>query len=149
MIVVLAALAGAAGYFGEALLRPSAAPEGEMPVAEKKQELLFKMPLGKFTMQITEPQRIIHLVFDIDLYVMGAGAFQDINGAVGRAELRDATVTAIAEIAETKLGLADAVMDEAGKTRLAEEIVRELYPNWPMVRAARINSFIANPTDRS
>jgi len=107
------------------------------------------MPLGKFTMQIIQSRKILHLVFDMDVYVMGASSFHEINGAVGRARLRDATVSAIAELAETDLSLAQPIEEEARKAELAAQIVRKLYVNFPAVRTARLNSFYANTSLRN
>lgn len=140
--------AGALGYFGESLMRPKAAPDPEHPIVDKASTLLYKMPLGAFTMQVLQPTRAVHLIFDIDVYVMGATAFQEINGAVGRARLRDATVSAIAELAATDLSFSEPQTDEASKVALAEKLVRKLYVNFPMIRTARVNRFIANISAR-
>lgn len=145
---VAVAGAGAAGYFGEQFFRPTAAPEGEHAAVAKKPELLFELPLGKFTMQIIRDNQILHLLFDVDVFILGSAEFQKINGAVGQARLRDATVTAIAELAETELALAETVMNEEGRTALAAQIVRKLYVDFPIIRTARINSFVANTTAR-
>ena len=85
---------------------------------------------------------VVQLVFDIVVYIMGATAFENINGGLGRARLRDATVTAMAEMAEREVGLAQTVLDEEGKTKLAEKVVRKLYVRFPEVRTARVNSFV-------
>ena len=144
IMVVMVAGAGALGYFGERFLRMTEAPMPEHPIGDKRGQLLYKMPLGGFTMQIPIDKRTLHLVFDIDVYVMGASAFQDINGAVGRARLRDATVVAIADLAETDISFREAFTDDVSKVALSEKIVRKLYVNFPTVRTARINTFIAN-----
>tara|TARA_R110000796_G_scaffold62218_5_gene143575 strand:+ start:9590 stop:10051 length:462 start_codon:yes stop_codon:yes gene_type:complete len=139
--------AGALGYFGEGYLRPvKAAKSGSN--ATDKQNLLFNMPLGKFTMQIIQSRKVLHLVFDMDVYIMGAPAFQSLNGAEGRARLRDATVTAIAELAETDPSLAQPHDEETRQAELASQIVRKLYVSFPAVRTARLNSFHANVTAR-
>lgn len=142
----MVAIAGAVGYFGERFMRPTPAHASDTAMADKKSELLYKMPLGNFTMQIALGKRTLHLVFDIDVYVMGASAFQDINGAVGRARLRDATVAAIAELAETDINFDTLVTNDAAKTALAEKIVRKLYTNFPTVRTGRINNLFTNIT---
>tara|TARA_R110000787_G_scaffold79571_3_gene173854 strand:- start:2807 stop:3265 length:459 start_codon:yes stop_codon:yes gene_type:complete len=139
--------AGALGYFGEGYLRPVRAAKSD-PNASDKQDLLFNMPLGKFTMQITQNRKVLHLVFDLDVYIMGASAFQSLNGAVGRARLRDATVTAISELAETDPNLAQPHEAEARQAELTSQIVRKLYVTFPSVRTARLNSFHANVTAR-
>ncbi len=99
-------------------------------------------------MQIIRDNQILHLLFDVDVFILGSAEFQKINGAVGQARLRDATVTAIAELAETELALAETVMNEEGRTALAAQIVRKLYVDFPIIRTARINSFVANTTAR-
>jgi hypothetical protein len=136
--------AGALGYFGERFMRTTDAHASEGPFASKKSELLYKMPLGNFTMQLIQGKRTLHLVFDIDIYVMGASGFQEINGAVGRARLRDATVAAIAELAQTDMGLEKFKTDDTSKTAIAEKIVRKLYVNFPTVRTGRVNNLFAH-----
>ena len=140
--------AGALGYFGERFFRSSGAGSLERLIVNKKSELMYKLPLGAFTMQVMQGKRTLHLVFDIDVYVMGASSFQEINGAVGRARLRDATVAAIADLAETDISFREPVTDDASKIALAEKIVRKLYMNFPTVRTARINRFVANISAR-
>lgn len=146
-VIVMAVLvlgAGALGYLGERFMRPTAAPPPEHAPMEKTKKLLFKLPLGKFTMQIIQTKSTMHLAFDLDVYVMGEGAFQGINGAVGRAKLRDATVTAIAELAETDHDLAETEDDAGRMEQLAEKLVRKLYVDFPEIRTARINKLTAN-----
>jgi hypothetical protein len=149
-IMIIGALVlgmGAAGYFGEKFFRPSQAPVSEAAAAHKN-ELLFKMPLGNFTMQVTQPGEIINLTIDLDVYVMGAAAFGEINGANGRALLRDATVAAIAELATTNLGISITAEEDAMKLDLSERIVRKLYVNFPSVRTARINAIFMKKSVR-
>jgi len=131
--------AGALGFFGERMLRPSDAPAAQYAGASPNSQLLFKFPLGNFTMQIQQSNKILHMAFDIDVFVMGAKAFNNINGAVGRAKLRDGMVTAIAELAETDASFAVNDDDAERKKILAQKIVRKLYLDFPMVRTARIN----------
>lgn len=149
VIGVLVAVAGALGYFGERFVRPAGPPEPAMAAAvDHKSELLFKMPMGHFTMQVMQPSGTTHVVFDLDLYVMGEAAFEKINGAVGKAKLRDATVAAIAELAETDQRLLQPVEDAEIREMFSDQVVRKLYVNFPEIRAARINSFNANETPR-
>lgn len=141
ILVIVVLGAGAAGYFGERFLRPTETAKAMDRLKDEK-NLLFKMPLGRFTVKLPKGTEVVQLVFDIDVYIMGAVAFQNINGALGRARLRDATVTAMAEMAEREVGLAETVLDDEGKTMLAEKVVRKLYVRFPEVRTARVNSFV-------
>lgn len=145
---VIVVAAGALGYVGEQFMRPTAAPPPADDVPDKTKKLLFKLPLGKFTMQVVQTRSTLHLVFDFDVFIMGAAAFQEINGAVGRAKLRDATVAAIAELAETDLTLAEPMEDSERMEQLAAKIVRKLYEDFPVVRTARVNTYHANVTLR-
>lgn len=143
IIGVLAVGAGAAGYFAEAMFRPTSAPEPEQKaMAEKKEDQdLFLMPLGKFTMQIPQNKNTLYMVFDLDVFVMGAKNFEEINGASGKAKLRDATVTAMAELAQTEPSLSEPLEDDQSKHEFAAKLVRKIYVDFPMVRTARLNSF--------
>ncbi|WP_176250974.1 flagellar biosynthesis protein FlgH [Sulfitobacter sp. HGT1] len=149
-IMIIGALVlgmGAAGYFGEQFLRPTQAPVSEA-AAVHKNELLFKMPLGNFTMQITQPSEVINMTINLDVYVMGAAAFAKINGANGRALLRDGAVAAIAEVATTNLGITVTDEEDVMKLDLSEQIVRKLYVNFPYVRTARINAIFMRKSVR-
>lgn len=144
IMVVMVAGAGALGFFGERFFRMAEAPSSENEIANKQSKLLYKMPLGGFTIQLPRGDETLNLKFDIDVYVMGASAFQEINGAVGRARLRDATVVAIADLAESDITFHDAITSEDGKVALSEKIVRKLYVNFPTVRTARINKLLSD-----
>lgn len=142
---------GAAGYFGEQFVaRPE--PEEKMakePMAAKvESDMLFKMPLGKFTIRVAKETRVLHLLFDIDLYLLGATEFERLNGAMGRALLRDGTISVISEMAETALWITEEELENLEKRFLAEQIVRKLYLTFPMVRTARINQFTAGVSVR-
>lgn len=147
LILPLIGVMGAAGYFAEPyLFRPpeqAKADEVEMPEAAPR-EVLFKMPLGKFVVQVPRNRQSIHILFDIDLYMAGAANFERLNGAEGRARLRDATVQSVAEITETALWIDNEDLTKLDPRRMAEEVVRKLYPTFPMMRTARINELHAN-----
>ncbi|MGC1504519.1 MAG: flagellar biosynthesis protein FlgH [Sulfitobacter sp.] len=144
IMLVMVAGAGALGYFGERFVRMTEAPAPENSADDTRGKLLYKMPLGGFTIQLPQGAQTLNLMFDIDVYVMGETAFQDINGAVGRARLRDATVMAIADLAETDISFYDAITSEGGKVALSEKIVRKIYINFPSVRTARINKLVSD-----
>ncbi|MGV6810884.1 MAG: flagellar biosynthesis protein FlgH [Brevirhabdus sp.] len=146
LLLPILAVMGAAGFFAEPyLFRPPEilTEQAAAPEAETK-EVLFKMPLGKFTMQVVGNRRTLHLLFDIDVYLAGAANFERLNGAMGRAQLRDVTVREVAELAETALWVNDENIANLDPRLLAEEIVRRLYRTFPSVRTAKVNQFAAN-----
>ncbi|WP_281990594.1 flagellar biosynthesis protein FlgH [Sulfitobacter geojensis] len=144
IMLAMVAGAGALGYFGERFVRVTQAPASTGAKKDASSALLYKMPLGGFTVQLPRGVQTLNLKFDLDVYVMGATAFQEINGAVGRARLRDATVVAIADLAGSDITFHDVITAEGNKVTLAEMLVRKLYVNFPTVRAARINTLISN-----
>jgi hypothetical protein len=143
----LVAASAAVGYFVEPVLRGEKAPSSAQ--MEEKPALLFKLPLGKFTTQILMRENVLHVVFDMDVYVVGAEAFERTNGALGVARLRDATVRALSELIETNYTFADMLEAPEGKAALAEMLVRKLYRSFPEIRTARINTLQTSVTDRS
>jgi hypothetical protein len=109
----------------------------------KPKEMLFKMPLGKFTLQVVENKRILHMLMDLDVYIAGNANFEKMNGAMGRAQFRDTTISEIAEMAETAMWVREENINDLDRRFLAEQIVRRLYQTYPSVRTARINQFVA------
>ncbi len=140
----------AAGYFLEPYIFQSA-PDSEAVAdmePKKPKVMLFKMPLGKFTLQVVKDKRNLHMNFNIDVYIAGSAEFERMNGAMGRVKLRDATVAAIAEIAETALWVDREDIQNIDRRVLVEDIVRRLYRSFPMVQTARINEFAATVSVR-
>ncbi len=106
-----------------------------------EQEILYKMPIGKFTVQVLQPRSILHILMDVDVYLAGASEFERLNGLEGRMRLRDSTISIISDMAETTLWLEKGEEEEINQEELAEEIVRKLHRNFGAVRTARINEF--------
>jgi hypothetical protein len=148
---VVPLIMGAVGYSVGLLLSPEAKPpsnqSGGAPTNEAR-EILYKMPLGKFTIQVMRPSRIMHIRIDMDVYVAGAAEFEKINGSKGRARLRDATISAISDLAESMLWLDDGEEKELDKEELAKLIVLKIYRSFPMIRSARVNEFDTTRTAR-
>lgn len=153
VIAVAVILAGAAGYFmGGSLFReapPSPDVEmADMPEVEAPPPPLYKMPLGGFTMRTTRKERVVHLVVDLDVFMLGATEFGKMNGAVGRAQLRDATVIALAGLAESSRWSDPDSFALYSQRLLEEEIVRKLHEDFPMVVTARFNQFVTSDSLR-
>lgn len=143
LIPVAAGIFGAAGYFGGQMMAPEPKPMDDKKASMEKEKdappVLFKMPLGKVTIQVIRPKVAKHMLLDLDIYINGAKAFESINGAMGRAKLRDATVIAVAQLAETELWMLNEDVSEGTKRKLAEYIVREVHKTYPEVLTARVN----------
>lgn len=138
-----------AGYF-IGLSQTEEIPQEEIhePETQSVQELLFKMPLGGLTTQIMQSTRIIHIVMDVDVYLASASEFEKLNGAEGRALLRDATITALSDMAETTLWLKDEDKDAVTNEALASQITFNLIRKFNTVRGTRVNKLIVAFTKR-
>lgn len=140
LVALVPLVMGAAGFGAGWFLMPRPAPVSATAGADNApKEVLFKMPLGKFTIQVLQPGRILHIVIDMDVYIAGAADFERLNGANGRARLRDATIAAASDLAETTLWTDKGTEDALDKNVLAEQIVRKLHSSFNTVRSGRIN----------
>ena len=142
ILVVLVLGAGAAGYFGERFLRPTKAPEPANATAAPA--LYFNLPLGRFTLGLRDRTSDVYLVFNLEVYIQGAEAFQQINGSVGKTRLRDATVTALSKLSVSDVMLIELVKTEEGKARFAEMIALKLHADFPTVKAARVQNLLTH-----
>lgn len=139
---------GPAGYFLGKMLAPpptevadATMEDGTGLVAATSSEILYKMPLGKFTVQVLQPRSALHILLDLDVYIAGAANFERLNGLEGRNRMRDATVGIISDMAETTLWLERGEEENIDQAQLAEDIVRKLHLKFRSLRTAQINEF--------
>lgn len=139
---------GPAGYFLGKMMAPEpmevaagAGADGAGIVAATPEEILYKMPLGKFTVQVLQPRSALHILLDLDVYIAGAANFERLNGLEGRNRMRDATVGIISDMAETTLWLDKGEEEHIDQDKLAEDIVRKLHQKFRSLRTAQINEF--------
>mgnify|MGYP000014381617 CR=1 FL=1 len=149
LVPLLILLMGGIGFAGgRFLLQPSAPSATGAAAGEPNTALLYKMPLGKFTFQVLQPARILHIVIDLDVFIDGAAAFERLNGTMGRARLRDATIAAASDMAETMLWVGKGEEDKLDTAAIAGRIVLKLHGDFPSVRSAQINQFLASSMPR-
>lgn len=151
-------LLGPLGYFLGGMLAPDPPQDAVQAEAENTedagevvatpQEILYKMPLGKFTVQVMQPKDIVHIVIDLDVYLAGAGEFERLNGAEGRSRMRDAAIGILSDMAETTLWLDEGEENNLDDRALVEEIVRNMHRDFAAIRTARINQLSAARTQR-
>lgn len=134
---------GPAGFVAGRFLIPAPDPSESMAATDSApREILYKMPLGKFVIQVLQPGKILHILIDMDVYISGATTFERMNGAKGRAILRDATITAVSDLAETALWIDEGAESQLDKDLVAEQIVRKLQTSFVAVQAAQIKEFM-------
>ncbi|MEE2945368.1 MAG: flagellar biosynthesis protein FlgH [Pseudomonadota bacterium] len=141
-------IAGPGGYMLGKMMAPdpaeaaaSATEDSAGMVAATPEEILYKMPLGKFTVQVLQPRSALHILLDLDVYIAGANNFERLNGLEGRNRLRDATVSIISDMAETTLWLEKGEEEHIDQEQLAADIVRKLHLQFRSLRTAKINEF--------
>lgn len=150
LVLLVPLLMGGVGFaVGRYLL-----PTGQETVATAEAEtgkaktLLYKMPLGKFTFQVLQPARILHIVVDIDIYLSDVTAYETFGSKGGKARLRDATISAVSDLSETILWVGEGEEHDLDKTALAEKIVLKLHTSFPAVNSAQLNQFFVSSTPR-
>ncbi len=137
-------LLGPAGYFLGKMMAPPPAvePAEEQAPAEAvatPKEILYKMPLGKITIQVMQPKDVLHIVVDFDVFIAGAAEFERLNGANGRSRLRDATISIVSDMAESTLWVEKGEEENLDRTEMSAEIVRKLHREFASIRTAQIN----------
>ena len=163
LIILLGPLIlGPTGYFlGQMLAPDPPPPPAEMAdkgmemkkeeagkVAAAPKEILYKMPLGKFTVQVMQPENVLHIVIDMDVYLAGVSEFERLNGAEGRARLRDGAIGVLSDMAETTLWVNKGEEQNLDRLKMIEEIVRKMHQDFNAIRTARINEFNTARTSR-
>ncbi|TDE38878.1 flagellar biosynthesis protein FlgH [Antarcticimicrobium sediminis] len=146
VILLMGGVGFATGWF---LLRGTDPEQAANSAEGRKQAVLYKMPLGKFTFQVLQPTRILHIVIDMDVFISDATAFERLGSAAGRARLRDATITAASDLAETMLWVGKGEEENLDTAAMAGRIVLKLHGSFPSVHSAQINHFLAAGTPRS
>lgn len=148
ILLMLPLLFAPVGYYVGLRLVGEPAPAADENAIEAAETVLYKMPLGGLTIQVLQSKSILHVVMDLDVFLEGASEFERLSGAEGRAMLRDATITAISDLAETTLwvqeGQEKTITDEA----LAKQIAFKLYRKFDAVRATRINRLLVLRSNR-
>jgi hypothetical protein len=105
-------------------------------------ELLYKMPLGGLAVQVLQRESIVHIVFDVDIYILGATEFEHLSGAGGKARLRDAAITAFSELAENTLWIKEEDEHSIKEEQLEKLIAKKLFTEFSSVRSAKINKLV-------
>ena len=141
--ILLSLSMAAIGFFASwYLIQPGKtglpAEEIEKPTAE----MLFKMPLGNLVIQVMQPDSILHIVLTLDVYISGAKTFESMNGAKGRARLRDAATIAVSELAETTLWVEEGQESDITSDDLARQIAHRMSRKYKAIKAARVEEFV-------
>lgn len=148
-ILLVALLMGGLGYvLGRYLFPPETAAHATTPDVAEGKALLYKLPLGSLTFQVLQPTRILHIVIDLDVFVSEAAVYEEMGNRGGRARLRDTTITAVSDMAETMLWVRKGEEDKIDKVALAQQIVLKLHNSYPAVKSVQINTFMVSNKPR-
>lgn len=149
LLVLLAPLLmGGVGFAAGRLMFPGEASASQKAsAATQRDAMLYKM-LGRFTIQVLQPDRILYVQIEMDVLIAGATNFERLADAEGRARLRDATISAASDLAETMLWVTPGQEDSLDRQALADQIALKVHNSYPAVRSAQIDSFITHATPR-
>jgi hypothetical protein len=120
----------------------------EITDVSSSKEILYDMPLGSMTVQVMQPDSIVHIVMSLDVYLAGASEFERLGDAQGKAMLRDATILAISDLAERSLWIKEGDETKISSEKLAVMIAKKLYKNFKAVRSARVKGLWVVRTSR-
>jgi hypothetical protein len=112
-------------------------------------DVLYEMPLGNMAIQVLQPKSIVHVVINASVFFSSSTEFEQMNGTLGRAKLRDATITAFSDFAETSLWIKDGREADITKEGLSKQIAGRLSRTYPSIRGARMNQFVVARTLRT
>lgn len=142
---VIVAVMGGAGFAAGRFLAP---PEPvEMPATDPS-EILYKLPLGRFTVQVLKPERFFNIRFNMDVFITGAANFEKMNGGISRGRMREDVILHLSNMVETTLWVQESRETEIDQDELALAIARKLYQTYPMVRSALISDFVTSRVSR-
>ena len=149
-IPLVALVMGGAGFvLGRYFFPPEAAVPAPGPEGSEGKAVLYKLPLGNLTFQVLQPTRILHIVIDLDVFVSEAAVYEQFGNTGGRARLRDTTISAVSDMAESMLWVRRGEEDKIDKVALAQQIVQKLHNSYPAVKSAQINTFMVSNKPRS
>jgi len=144
-IPLVALVMGGAGFaLGLYFFPPETAAPATDPEGVEGKAVLYKLPLGSLTFQVLQPTRILHIVIDLDVFVSEAAVYEQLGNTGGRARLRDTTISAVSDMAETMLWVKKGEERMIDKVALAQQIVQKLHNSYPAVKSAQINTFMVS-----
>ena len=147
LFVTLAVAMAATGYTLGKVLLPSKASQTKNSMAVGE-DLLYKLPLGRFTVQVIKPSQFVNIRFVMDVYIDGAQNFERMNGGISRSRMREDVLRHMSNMAETTLWSEGTTTDALVPETLAFNIASKLYHRYPMIRTARISEFATSEVER-
>lgn len=147
LLLGLAGAMGATGYAVGTYLSPPAADDDTI-LSTATNETLYKLPLGRFTVQVIKPSRFFNIRFNMDVYIAGSANFERMNGGLSRSRMREDAMRHLSNMVETTLWVEETDQAELDPDALALTLARKLYHSYPMVRSARITDMATSRVDR-
>lgn len=144
LLVLLLAMAGVGFAAGKYLAPPKDAPTQ----SSEQKETFYKLPLGRFTVQVMKPKRALNIRFNMDVFIVGAANFEKMNDGLSRNQMREEVIRHLSNMVETTLWVQETEQQDIDQLQLASTIVQKLKRNYPMVRKAEIFDFATSRQER-
>jgi hypothetical protein len=149
LLVLVALIMSAAGFvFGTYLMAQQSKLTDSADNASNPKEVLYKLPLGRFTVQVIKPEEFLNIRFKMDVFITGATNFERMNDGISRSRMREEVMQHLSNMAETTLWAEDLRTVPLDPSELASNITNKLYQQYPMVRTAQILEFSSAQVDR-
>lgn len=141
LLLAICTFMGATGFLAGRYFKPV---EAESASAVSGQETLYKLPLGRFTMQIVKPSRFYNIRFNMDVFITGATNFENMNGGLARNQMREDVIKQLSNLVETTLWVEEKNETDIGADEIAEMIKRRLMLIYPMVKTIQVSDLASS-----
>lgn len=111
-------------------------------------DTLYKLPLGRFTIQVVKPNRFLNIRFNMDIFIVGAANFDSMNDGLSRNQMREDVIRYLSDLVETTLWVKETSQEDIDQVGLARIIIQKLKRDYPMVRRAEMSNFATSRTER-
>lgn len=145
LFLMLSVAMGTVGFLvGRSFIPPTSQDLSEADA----NDILFKLPLGRFTVQLLKPSKITNIRFNMDVFIVGAANFERMNGGLERNQMREDIIRLYSNLVETRLWIEDESATSIDGQRLADLLLKRLIIHYPMIRSVSITDVAANLVDR-
>ena len=148
-LIALMLMMGVVGY-GVGLYLNESKSATTLAVSEEAQgkEVLYKLPLGRFTVQVIKPDEYLNIRFKLDVFIVGAANFERMSDGLSRLKMREDVMRLLSNMAETSLRTEDRATTLLEPDNLAHTIASKLHHGYIMVRTAKVTELASSLAER-
>lgn len=145
LLLAVICFMGFAGFIAGKYFKPTSV---DFDGSAQRTETTYKLPLGRFTMQIVKPSRFYNIRFNMDVYITGAANFEKMNGGLARNQMREEILRKLSDMVETTLWVDESNNSDITADQISEMITKRLILTYPMVKTAQISDLASSRVGR-